>query len=158
MVCLSYCESIRLIPCLFNSFILFDLRRIIQLLYNNAGKIYSKGIYTIINMFSLVLQKGVKKIVQFSIDTLFRLCMIVFLFPPIPALSSAEHIFLLSPPRNYLHEDLHLNGCGKCINNTSTNKAKHAHTPHSHSHIIIRKTHTLCLAFAADRHKCGVYM
>lgn len=44
------------------------------------------------------------------------------------ALSSAKHILSLffSPPSDYLHEDLHLNGCGKYINNTYTNHVKAA--------------------------------
>lgn len=57
---------------------------------------------------------------QSSTDTLFML-------PIIPlALSSAEHILSFFLPSDYLHEDLHLNGCGKYINNTYTNNVKAA--------------------------------
>lgn len=44
----------------------------------------------------------------------------------LPALSSAEHAPFFSFSNDYLHEDLHLNGCRKFINNTYTNKAKAA--------------------------------
>lgn len=59
---------------------------------------------------------------QPSTDTLFKLSIT----RPPPALSSAKHILLLffSPPSDYLHEDLHLNGCGKHINNTYTKRVK----------------------------------
>ena len=58
-------------------------------------------------------------IVQPSNDTLFMLSVIP------TALSSAKHIRALSffspPPSDYLHGDLHLNGCEEYINNTYTN-------------------------------------
>lgn len=44
------------------------------------------------------------------------------------ALSSAKHIllFFFPPPSDYLHGDLHLNGCEEYINNTYTNPVKAA--------------------------------
>jgi len=44
----------------------------------------------------------------------------------LPALSSAENTPFFAPSDDYLHEDLHLNGCRMCINNIYTNKEKAA--------------------------------
>lgn len=59
---------------------------------------------------------------QPSTDTLFKLSI-----NPPPQLClqlNTFSCFFFSPPSDYLHEDLHLNGCGKHINNTYTKRVK----------------------------------
>ena len=48
------------------------------------------------------------------------------MLPIIPLLCLQLNTFSFLPPSDYLHEDLHLNGCGEYINNTYINHVKAA--------------------------------
>lgn len=105
--------------CLPNSFILFHLLGI-MFTYNSTVRTYWEILWAVVNVFSFACRGG------FYCVALHWHPIHAFYYPSSFVFSGTLSPFFFLPPSDYLHEDLHLNGCGEYINNTYTNHVKAA--------------------------------